>query len=722
MLAAKPVDPIVAVGSWRPAAVTVRTTGRAGRLLADVLKSDPAATLGVVAQVGRMPNALDAATDAAIVAISDGLWRAWFDSDRAVLGRVLTIDDRSYTVVGVAPTSFRGFYNRFDDAVDIWMPETTEGIVYAGTFLRVRPGAPPEAVEAAARTLFPGVWAVTSNDDIGLRLRRVSVSPAWQQVAVAIVGFGLLVLLAACANLANLLYARGTKRRGEVSVRLALGGHRSQILRLFVAETAILAIVSIGVALAVVAGVLGSVGDPHLMIATLGGGRDVSQFATAVPFDLPILGFLVVAGILAAVATGLTTAWRATRVVPAVHLPAAGVATEASPLGGIGRRSLVAIQITATVLLLLGTAAFLVRLGQILQVRARFDTSGITAAQVDLSLYGFAPERGRAYLRQVLERVRGIDGVELAALADGLPGHRYVSAGTFVLIAEDEATGKLSAANRVTGAYAGVSAGFIEAIGIRLLRGRSVAPSDVEGSLYVTVICQSLAERLWPGSDALGKRLMFGNDGHWRTVVGVTSDPVWSADDNEYRCASCVAFVPWEQAYRPRMLIMAKSESPAGLVPSFTSALRAVDDGIALEDVGPLDATLHANERPLRMAAGLISGLTIASLTIAAFGVYGVMSFLCGARVREFGVRLALGARPGQIARMVLDQALHLVLVGLLVAMFIAAVISRVYALPGVIWIWWVVPVVVLVVGLLASFLPAYGASRVDPNVALRSL
>jgi ABC-type antimicrobial peptide transport system permease subunit len=170
------------------------------------------------------------------------------------------------------------------------------------------------------------------------------------------------------------------------------------------------------------------------------------------------------------------------------------------------------------------------------------------------------------------------------------------------------------------------------------------------------------------------------------------------------------------------MLIMAKSESPAGLVPSFTSALRAVDDGIALEDVGPLDATLHANERPLRMAAGLISGLTIASLTIAAFGVYGVMSFLCGARVREFGVRLALGARPGQIARMVLDQALHLVLVGLLVAMFIAAVISRVYALPGVIWIWWVVPVVVLVVGLLASFLPAYGASRVDPNVALRSL
>jgi hypothetical protein len=390
--------------------------------------------------------------------------------------------------------------------------------------------------------------------------------------------------------------------------------------------------------------------------------------------------------------------------------------------------ALVAIQVTAAVMLTMVTTTFVRQLADELDKRVRFDTAGITAARIDLSLHDYNATRGRAFYEDVLARVRQIPGVQAAALADGVPGHAYVSDARqyFTITTEPTPLQTIHTARRVTAAYAGVSDGFLEALGVDLRRGRPLRPTDRYGAPLVAVVCESLAARLWPDEDPIGKRLMFGNDRQWRTVVGVSSDPIVSPKDTATSCQSCVAFVPWDQEYRAQMLVMVRSDRPAALVGPLVQAIQAEDADVAIQEAAPLDETLLAWVRPARANTTLMMSLGVLALVIAGLGIYGVVSYLVTARTREFGVRMALGATPGRVVTLVLDHALHLMLWGLLPGVMLmtwgvqiigAGAAREVTPLDFV-----TVPVVVLVVGLFAGYVPARRAARIDPTVALRQL
>ena len=598
--------------------------------------------------------------------------------------------------------------------------------------MRARPGAPLEAVTAAALSLF-GLTA--GNDWHGFR---VFVVPGWVSFRFdrwAPIGLGILflsglVLLAACANLANLLYARGTKRQSEIATRLSLGAGRLDVFRLFAVEAAIIAVLAVvgGLSIALAGLWLGGLASGSSLLPPSPSVRGTNALLSAdLAPDWTVLTYAVFAGALTAVLVGGATAWRASRVPPARTLAGSTAGAVSTRAGRRIREGLVALQVTVAVLLLMATGLLLMRASEVIQTKVFLDTGSVTAARIDLSLHHYNDTRGRAFLEDVLARVRKLPGVEGAALTDGLPGYAFASAPNLLIVAEEFDPAKTKARRRISGAYAGVSAEFFDTLGLAMAKGRRFTANDRYGAPLVAIVTESTAARLWPGEDAIGQRFMFGNEGYWRTVVGVATDPLHRASDSARVCESCLAFVPWDQRYRPDMLILVKSRAPRGLVEPLKAAIRAIDPDVAIQDAAPLDDSILAWVRPARAAAMLMLALGALALLIAGLGVYGVISYIVSLRTREFGIRLALGASPGRVLKSVLDHAVHLVLVGLLPGILIAALGAQFvlvanpmqpFANPLTAWI--VVPLLLLVVGVVAGYVPARRASRVDPNVALR--
>jgi ABC-type antimicrobial peptide transport system permease subunit len=233
---------------------------------------------------------------------------------------------------------------------------------------------------------------------------------------------------------------------------------------------------------------------------------------------------------------------------------------------------------------------------------------------------------------------------------------------------------------------------------------------------------------LWPGQDPIGKRLMVGNDGYWRTVVGIAADPARPQGESPYRSPSNMVLVPHPQRYRPELLVLLQSTAAAGQLEAVRTAIRAIDADVAVADAATVEESILAWRRPVRAGLALIFSLGSLALAISALGIYGVVSYLVSRRTREFGIRMALGATRIRIVRMVLDDAVHLLLVGLLAGVWAAAMgerllqAQRVRVMPNDVPTWVVVLLLILVVGLLAAYVPARRASRIDPNVALRDL
>jgi putative ABC transport system permease protein len=739
-------DALVGVSAVTSRVAVVRAPGRAERTTLEAIDGDYGRVFGLTPEAGRMIEAGDGGASADECVISDQLWRQWFDRDRSIVGRTtITVNDRELTVIGVAPRGFRGL-NPTYVTTDVWISsgllQETEPIfrsrpdladrVLGQIYVRARTGTPRDAVAAASFAMF-GLSA--GADWHGFR---VFLVPGWIRLrfdAMAAVGVGILflsglVLLAACANLANLLYARGTKREGEIATRLSLGASRRDVFRLFVAEAAIIA------GLAVIAGLALALGGLRLSGLASGAsllpqsaavtGRAAMLAADLAP-DWSVLAYAIAAGALTTLFVGGATAWRASRVAPARTLAGSAAGSIATPTGRRIREGLVALQVTVAVLLLMATGLLLVRAGDVVETKVFLDTSAVTAARVDLSLHHYNDTRGRAFFDDLLARVRRLPGVESAALTDGLPGYAFVSAPNFLIVAEEFDRTKTKDRRRISGAYAGVSEEFFDTLGLKISRGRRFTPNDKYGAPLVAIVTESTATRLWPGEDAIGQRFMFGNEGYWRTVVGIASDPLQRGTDSPRVCESCLAFVPWDQRYRSDMLVLVKSRAPRGQVEPLKAAIRAIDPGVAIQDAAPLDDSILAWVRPARAAATLMLALGVLALLIAGLGVYGVISYIVSLRTREFGIRMALGATPGRVQKSVLDHAVHLVLVGMLPGVLIAALGTQFvlvanpmqpFANPLITWI--VVPVLLLLVGVAAAYAPARRASRVDPNVALR--
>jgi putative ABC transport system permease protein len=675
--------------------------------------------LGVQPAVGRPFTEQEDAAGGKVVVLSYALWQRRFGGDPSVIGRVVQMDDEGITVVGVMPQGF--FFP--DRAAEFWVPasfrpeqKTTRTNHNLEVVARLRPGMTvaqaQRDMDVIAKRLqqqYPDTNAKVGAVVVPVRDEYAgdTATGLWVLQVAAV-----LVLLIACANLANLLLARATGRRREIAVRLAMGASKGQIAAQLAVESLLL---SLG------GGALG------LLVGRL----CWSVFRNLVPEQMAGSGFALsgqtlvfAAGVSAAAGMffGVAPAVRATDVPLSESLKEGGRAGESR--GGLKLRdALVAGQFAMAFALLVGASLMIETLWNLHKMDLGFRPDHLLTLGMPLPDKKYdSNEKVRAFYRDVLDRVRVLPGVKAAGFGSDVP---------FTSIGDTEEYAIEGAAPVLPGQendalYREVTAGYLQTIGGTLLVGRLLEDRDVETSQQVVVVNEFLAQRHWPGQDPIGKRLRLGDArGVWRTVVGVVKDVRERGLLLDMKPA---AYVPVNQVNRPGAdyLVVRTAQEPESVKNAIQQTVWSVDSEQPVAMIRTMDQLMEENvadrSRPMTLL-GIFAGL---ALLLACIGVYGVLAYSVAQRTREIGVRMALGAKPRDVTRMILGRGLRLSLVGLaaggalaigLSALLRSLLVGVSLAAPG---IYAGTAGALVLVALAACVIPAQRAARVDPVVALR--
>lgn len=672
-----------------------------------------------------------------VVLLSDGLWRRRFAGDPGVVGRRVSVDGEPFEVVGVLPAGFRFPIDlrRSGAPAELAVPLTLDraasrskrGGHYLQAVARIAPGVPLERATAEIEGVLAGlvreypdqhdqggfgVWLAPLQDDL--------VGPTRPVLLILAAAVGL-VLVITCANVAGLLLARSEARRQELAVRSALGADRFRLVRQLMTEAAVLAaggaLLGLAVAVAILRAVtlLAPASLPRLDEATL---------------DLPVLAFTMGAAGLAALAFGA---------LPALQISRAGVAevlgeTARGSVGGRSglRRVLVAAQVAVALVLLAGAGLLAKSFARVRSVPAGFESESV------LSLRLNAPEvryRDRdqvtAFFARLLADVRALPGVRSAGAGSGLP--LAVSSGDWSFDVE----GRPLAGARHHGAadWYVVTPGYFETLRIRLVRGRLPAEGDAPAARAVILINEAAAQQFFPGEDPIGRRVLLsrsrGFEQPWREIVGIVGDVRQRGLDRPARAEMYVAhaqfqhFSPGVQA-RGLSLVVRTDSPPLALAGAVRAAVRRLDPEVPVSQVASMDTVVAGSLADRRRDVALIGGFAVLSAVLAAIGLYGLVATTVAGRVREIGVRMALGAARAQVAWLVLGQALRLVAQGAAVGLVLAPLATL--ALRGMLFevsprdlaVLGGVTTLLLAIGAAASLVPALRAARLDPMTALR--
>ena len=663
-----------------------------------------------------------------VLVLSHALWKRRFGGDPAAVGRTLRMNGEAYTVVGVMPRDFDPTL----EAPAVWVPlalTPAQRAEHDGHFLwgfgRLRPGvtlaqAQAELEAAAAETarthpetnrhmtarLFP-----LADDVLGPQRPRM----------VMLLGAVALVLLIACGNVGNLLLTRGTGRSRELAVRAALGAGRGRIVRQLLTESVVLGALGGALGLALAAGLV------RVLVAV--SPPDVPRLEGA-GLDGTVLAFTALVTLGASLAFGLAPALRAART--GLHATLQHGAVRAGGARDWTRGALVVAEVALALVLLVG-AGLLVRTALHLQaVDPGYRPHGLLTARLALPErdYPTPAAAAQGFLR-VLERVQATPGVAHASvvtqapLTEGQNGN-----GLFPEGAPEDVKSVVSAMLRVA------TEDHPRALGVPLVRGRFFTPADAAGAPRVMVLSESAARALFPGQDAVGRRVACceGGEGQWKTVVGVLADvrqhgPAKDPQREFYLPLAQAPDVTWTWNDRTLTLVVRAGEGvdPAALVPALREGVRAVDPALPLYDVATAEQLLHRATAPSQFLLRLIGLLGLVGLVLSAVGVYGVVSYGVGQRTREIGVRMALGATARSVLTMTARDGLRPVLLGVGLGLALSLALTRVLesALRGVRptdpLTYAAVAVVLLGVALAAVLVPARRAARVDPARALHA-
>jgi putative ABC transport system permease protein len=683
--------------------------------------------LGVRPALGRgfLPQEDRAGSDSPVVVLSHALWNQRLGADPAILGKVLTLNGRGFTVVGVAPATFTGLMAGF--AADFWAPVAMHNAISPGLDLaerrqhwiigvgKLKDGT--THAQAAANLAILGRQLATafpdSNRNLAPSPMAVALIPSpfrgivggASGVLMAVVA---LVLLIACANVANLLLAKAAGRRREIAIRFALGANRRRVIQQMLTES---------IAIAAIAGALGlllSLWAAPLLLSLKPASLPV--FLNLSP-DFRVLAFTLVASAITGLAFGLAPALQQSRINHVESLK------EGSQQAGASRSrlrsALVIAQVTACVVLLVGSSLCLRSLMNARSIDPGFEVKdGVTAA-LSVQPFGYDAARGRAFYARLLDRVRMVPGVNGASLADHLPLGQMMRMASVQIPGTD--------AQPVGIELAIVAPGYFDAMGTPLVAGRDFSLRDDEKAAPVVVINEQMAERYWRGQNAVGQfiTLVGGDHGGTRAlVIGIAKNGKYQSlgeDPKPY------FYRPFFQEYTPNVELIVRAQDQARVLRPLREIVRELDSRMALVGLETLEQHMQLPLFPAQ-AAGLLLGLFGAlALALAVVGLYGVISYSVSQRSREIGVRVALGARDSDVLRLVLSQGLKLTTIGLAVGFAGALVVSRV--LSSVLYgvsptdpvSFGVVALVLTLVALLASYIPARWATRVDPMRALRS-
>jgi putative ABC transport system permease protein len=671
--------------------------------------------LGVSAAHGRLFDQGETTSGAPVAVISHVLWQRQFGGDPRVIGRTLTAfsTDRPrerelFTIIGVLPAPFWHF-NRF---TDILVPLRGERAI---SIARLRRGISIDEAErrlnVVARAQFPGAdprWAMSL---AGAREEHVHrVRPTLLVMLVA-VGF---VMLVACANVASLLVARAVERKRELAVRAALGAGRGRLVTQLVAESAILALLAtaVGVALAYLAlDLLGPVVAGQLP-ATVPGGT--SRLA----IDSTVLVFSATLAVVTLASFGLLPAFLHGQVDPARALGESSRWSTAGRSRARTRSALVAAQLAVSLALLCG-ALMLVRTSRELErLELGFDPRQVTKASVLLPLAQYAePAHRTAFVSAVLERLSAHPDIVAASVVNS---HPFRDVGPRAVTADGASDTTLTAVSYVIGP------GYFETARVALLGGRTFDQRDDAAATPVAIVSASLAERAWPSGSAIGRRIRVGpprSEGAWRTVVGVVRDTRKNLTD----VPAPDLYIPYAQDPRPYFFLLARSSgSEQSAAARLRDAVRAVDERQPLAEVATLTTVLEDAGASYRFLAVLLTGFSIFTVALATLGIYGVLSYLVTSRRQEIAVRIAFGARDGDLMRMVARQALPIIVAGLAAGAWMSVLLGRAIAsaiagvrpsgVAGLLG----AAVLLAAAALLAVLIPARRAARVPPMLILR--
>lgn len=653
-----------------------------------------------------------------VVILSHELWATQFGSDPAVVGRVLSLSGVPYEVVGVMPPGLGD--------QEFWIPlrpsavlREARGALWLPVIGRLAPGVTLEQAQAEmsaiARRLeqsYP-----EANDGMGVLLEplRASIVGDVRQPLLVLLGAVALVLLIACANIANVLLARGTARRAEMATRVALGASRRQLALQVGAESLLLALA--GGTLGVLAAYVGLEGLVALAPPSL-------PRLDAIRVDGAVLGVTAAVTVLCGLLFGLVPALDAGGRAPAEAIKQGGRGTVGGSAADRLRPVLVTAQFALGVMLLAGAGLMLRSFAKMQDVDPGFDPSGVALVELSLPARPYqTPEQISAFYEELLTTLRATPGVEAADAISSFMLSRLPESASIVI----EGVQLPPALENLPVAFDAVTPGFVQTSRMRLLSGRGLLPTDRQGSSRVALVNETMVRTFFRGVDPIGARFAFGtpeSDEGWITIVGVVADARRSGPVEPVRP---YVLLPHAQYTTRRLDILIRAAGePLALLPQVRAAVRAIDAAQPITGARTLEQAFGETVAPRRFLMVLLSIFGGAASILAAIGIYGVMAYVVVRRTREIGVRIALGASPGRVRRLVIAQAMAQAGVGLAIG------VAGVLLLGGFIraQLFGVAPgdptTLIATVGLLAlvalfaSWLPARRAAAVDPTTAMR--
>jgi macrolide transport system ATP-binding/permease protein len=671
-----------------------------------------------------------------VAVLSYSLWTNKFGANPNMIGHTLTLNATPYTVIGVAPRGFKGTFT-FNNAEEIWIPVSMYPQVLAGFFKnnfntrrflattaygRLKDGVSQAAAEASLKTVAAGLESAFPTDNAG---RSVALTPLAEAAVgvnnrgqitlagglmMAIVG---LVLLIACVNLANLLLAQAAGREKEIGVRAAVGASRGRVIQQLLTESMVLAFLSALAGLAIAYSgrtVLWSFRPPFIANSDLDLG-----------FDSHVLLFTLSVALLTAVLIGVAPALKAARPNLIEVLKVGGRGNTVGFASSPFRSLLVVTEIALALVALVGAGLFIRSMQSAQRIDPGFESANLFMFNFDLGALHYDEGRGQQFFRSAIERAKASPGVEAATIADAPP---LVGAGGFLRTifpeGQDEATGYRGTLTQLNN----IAPNFFETLRIPLISGRQFTDSDRGTTKPVVIANEAMAKHFWPNENAVGKRFHFHGDPTLREIVGVVRNTVVNNIGEE---PQPLAYLPLTQNYSPAVVLQVRTAGrPEALISTVRAQVQSLDNNLALTNVQTIAEVIGQGLWAPRMGAAMLAIFGGLALILAIIGVYGVLSYSVNQQTREIGIRMAMGAQTGRVLGLVVGQGMRLAAAGLLLGLIVAFAAMRVMSslLFGVSahdpLTFVGVSLVLAVAAVLACYIPAHRATKVDPIIALR--
>jgi putative ABC transport system permease protein len=716
------IQSMAAISYWVP---TISGAGEPAVLEGSSVSADFFSVLGVGLMMGRdfLPQE-DRPEHNKVVILSYKLWKNRFNSDPSIIGKPILLNGRQWTVVGVLRPDFQPLINFNFKETEIWrplgydlsLPYACRDCNHLRVVARIADGV---TMDQARQDLdgFTKILIARYPKDYGIG--GASIIPLQEAfvgkvrpVLFVLLGAVALVLLIACANVANLMLTRGTRRGGEMAVRRAMGATQSRLLRQLLTENLILMIVG---------GLLG------LILSSWATDFLIAQAPQEIPrwqsisLNSGVLLFALAIILFSGLLFGMAPAWQTSKLDLQESLQGASRSTSSNTTSRL-RKAFVVFNIAMALVLLMGAGLLLQTVRQLLEQQLGFTPQRVITMNLSVSGPRYLDEANvRSFFRQVLERVQSISGVQNAGIVSMLPLTKTMD--MYGVQIKDKPLPNPSdepAAER----YA-ISSDYLNALQIAIIRGRGFDSHDHADSMPVVLVNRRFADKTWPGEDPIGKQIHIGGpELPWRTVVGVVENVRHQGLQEPF---AMQFYLPYEQWSDLMMTLAIRTTAdPAAVAQASRNAVWSVDQNQPVTDVATMDQVVSASIGPQKFVLQLIELFAVAALFLAAVGVYGVMAYTTARRIPEIGIRMALGADRRKIIALLLDDGVRMSLLG--IAMGIAGALMLTRYLRSLLFhvspdnpvILFCVSALILAVACLACFLPAFRASRLNPVLALR--